>query len=358
VSKKDLKKKLNIGFSEITPDIDVNAVSFKTSDTLSDTEKEEIFGVKEKRGADHFKVYAFAVSFAIIMIVSLGFILRANGLSRVLIQVNPSVELRVKDGNVVKIKAENQDAVEIVEAIETGQSLDDTVNAVIRKIAEKHYFENNDNIYITVSGKNEAEIEKQVEKQAKKTLNEMDLKVSVVLGEKPDKEEHPGNKAVEQKEEGGSAESVPAPETTVKPVRTTEAATQAVAEETTEIKKESEAAITASVSESTEEAAAGRSSADDQKSDSASGNEEKATEASDHGKSADEKKEKEKKEEEKKEKEKKEKEKKEKEKKEKAEKEKKEKEKREKEEKTKKEKTIENNGNKNKEKSTGKEKDK
>ncbi len=184
----DLKKKLNIGFEQLAPKIDLDAVSLEAQRRLSEHEEEEIFGVKKKKGFGRFYRYSLVCSVMLLMIFSMVFVNNTNGYTRVLIQVNPAMELLVKNNCVEKIEAKNEDGKEIVQRIKVGETLDETVDDILQEIEKEHYFEKNHNVYITVSGNKKAAIEKQVKKQAQKTIDEMGVQVLVKVEEKPENE--------------------------------------------------------------------------------------------------------------------------------------------------------------------------
>ncbi|MCR5704686.1 MAG: hypothetical protein K6G85_08690, partial [Eubacterium sp.] len=181
----ELKQELNKGFEQLSPKADFDAIPFTTAEQLSSEDAENIFGVKKKSEFPNVYRYSIVCTMLIVLLVSTFFGNRVNGYTAVLIQVNPSIELQVRNDVVEKIEAKNNDAVPIAERIEVGKSLDETVDDVIGELYKKHYFDDGKNdVHITVSGKNKEKIERQVVELTRKKLDGMGAKVLVKTGQK------------------------------------------------------------------------------------------------------------------------------------------------------------------------------
>ncbi len=187
MKREELKNKLNKGFDQISPHSGLDMDKVRKAGSLSESEIEEIFEVGSKNPTSHYKYsISFAVSFAalLLMVCTMFFMIRNSSYSQVIISVNPSVELKVKDGEVVRVKARNNDAKEIVKDIPTPQKLENVIDTVIKKIDEKGYFKVDGNeIKITVKGKNKKELQKNVSKQAQLTCSFLEADVPITVND-------------------------------------------------------------------------------------------------------------------------------------------------------------------------------
>lgn len=182
----DEKKQLQAGIDAIAPDI---LEKIKQQEIKKIESEEELFGcvdeyekletVDNKR---KFKAKSYVAAFSSVAAVAVACIILAiqfvgrpqvNSDTQIIIDVNPSIQLVLKDDNKVKeISALNDDADKIIKNIDTKKSLDVVIEKILLNLDEYHYLDDKDSaMLITYIGKNDSKAEKIVKKAVDKYID-------------------------------------------------------------------------------------------------------------------------------------------------------------------------------------------
>ena len=158
----DLEKQLKNGFDQLSAGIPQCAPGETNAGPLTQEEKEIIFGVSagrnSRRKESHtalFRYCSAAVFAVVFLVISTVFLVMGPGMDTVLqIQVNPSIEIRIRKGDVRKIKAKNEDAKPIIDGIDPKKGLDSVIDTILQRIRDGGYFDSGKNtVDISISGR-------------------------------------------------------------------------------------------------------------------------------------------------------------------------------------------------------------
>ena len=175
MGKNDLKRKLNSGVDQLSDNIELKEINMEELRPLSEAEFDDLMGNHEKNmkaGNGSYRIPAAVVSLIVVITGCLIYFGTAATYSKVEIVGIPTLTLYMKDSQVVKIKAMNRESESIIEGIEVDQPLSDVLDNLFRRMEENGYIDDENNLEISIQGRDKEELERQVSVKAESVLGQ------------------------------------------------------------------------------------------------------------------------------------------------------------------------------------------
>lgn len=174
---KELKKKIECGFSELAPDM-FDAIMLKIE---QDSKQEQTLVEEPAQKQNIFKIVQrrmLPVSAGLAMVCMLALLIfpwKTNEIS-VVMKINPSIQMILNTSyEVIELKGLNQDGKDVVNALkwEKNEPIDSLMQTLLVDLTEKSYLKQDGKIQLTVSSKKKEvyyEVETVLEKEIEKNL--------------------------------------------------------------------------------------------------------------------------------------------------------------------------------------------
>ena len=111
------------------------------------------------------------------VIVIIGIYLNNNKVSTIIIDINPSIKIKVKNNNIVSVEALNEDAKDIIEDL-NGRNIDEGIEIITTRIIDK--VEREDNKYVILINSNGSISNKDIERKFNKYFKERNTEVEII----------------------------------------------------------------------------------------------------------------------------------------------------------------------------------
>ena len=171
MGKNDLKRKLNRGIDQLSDNIELKEINMEELQPLSEAELDDLMRNHEKNmkaGNGSYRILAAVVSLIVVITGFLIYFGTASTYSKVEITGISALTIYMKDSRVVKIKAMNRESESIIEGIEVDQPLSDVLDNLFLRMEENGYIDDENNLEISIQGRDKEELERQVSEELKK----------------------------------------------------------------------------------------------------------------------------------------------------------------------------------------------
>ncbi len=212
--KRELKKKIEQGFSELAPDMVETALEEAGQQVLAHTAREPFQprqtepGMRRNAFQGRFRkrTLSACVGFAVVCLCFFGLIQQQQDAVAIVLDINPSIQVEVNgDYQVKRLSGLNEDGKSIVEKLEwqKDESLQDLLDVLIQDTVQKSYLDENGGILVslfTADTDTFKDLECEVETRIDEKLVELEIpSVTVAFQQIKDSPAKEGRKLLEKK---------------------------------------------------------------------------------------------------------------------------------------------------------------
>jgi len=175
MGKNDLKRKLNRGIDQLSDNIELKEINMEELQPLSEAELDDLMRNHEKNmkaGNGSYRILAAVVSLIVVITGFLIYFGTTATYSKVEIVGIPTLTIYMKNSQVVKIKAMNRESESIIDGIKVDQPLSDVLDDLFLRMEENGYIDDENNLEISIQGRDKEELEREVLVKAKSVLRQ------------------------------------------------------------------------------------------------------------------------------------------------------------------------------------------
>lgn len=193
MNRKELKRKLNNGFDQLSKDIELKPINFESIKPPADYEMEEVYETEKsfdtknsntRRVFFHYRTVAVVMSLFLLITLAFAYMKEQEEYTKLTIRVNASTTLYIKDSKVVKIKEKKREGKRIIAGVKKNDSVEEAIDKIICNLDDDGCF-NQDaaEIDIQIKGQEEKVLKAKTSDQLQITLSNHHISVPVIIND-------------------------------------------------------------------------------------------------------------------------------------------------------------------------------